>query len=105
MRHVLVDRARARSAEKRGGDLQHVELDDQVLIAPASTDPVDLLALGEAIELLERLSPRQCKVVELRAFAGLTIDETASELGVATHVVEDDWAMAKAWLHDRLRPR
>ena len=70
--------------------------------APMSTSTVDVLALDEALDALSSFDVRQCRVVELRFFAGLNIPETADALGVSTPTVERDWAMAKAWLHRRL---
>jgi len=104
MRQVLVDHARRRAAVKRGGDPERVTLDDTLEIGRGGEEKrrLDLLALNEA---LERLSPRQCRVVELRYFAGLTIAEAAESLGVGTRTVEDDWALARAWLQRRLRRR
>jgi RNA polymerase sigma-70 factor (ECF subfamily) len=70
--------------------------------APTSMSSVDLLALDEALEALSSFDERQCRVVELRFFAGLNIPEAADALGVSTATVEREWAMAKAWLHQRL---
>ena len=106
MRNVLVDHARRRAAAKRGGDAERVTLDDGLeLGGPAGAQPIDLLALEEAMERLEQLDARQARVVELRFFGGLTIDEAARVLGVSTDTVEDDWAMARAWLARTLRGR
>jgi len=105
MRQVLVDHARRRAAAKRGGDPERVTLDDTLELGRGGEEGrrLDLLALDEALERLERVSPRQCRVVELRYFAGLTIAEAAASLGVGTRTVEDDWALARAWLQRRLR--
>ena len=75
---------------------------NEAAAAAASTSSVDVLALDEALETLSSLDVRQCRVVELRFFAGLNIPETADALGVSTATVEREWAMAKAWLHQRL---
>ena len=101
MRRVLVDHARARAAGKRGGDWTRVTLDD---VAAGTTGPADadVIALHEALERLHALSERQARVVELRWFGGLTLDETASELSVSTGTVENDWAFARAWLKREL---
>ena len=99
MRRVLVDHARRRAAEKRGGDRQRLTLHEPE--APGQ-DP-DLLALDEALTALAGLSERQARVVELRFFGGLTLDEVAVELDVARSTVAADWQMARAWLNHRLR--
>jgi RNA polymerase sigma factor (TIGR02999 family) len=100
MREILVDHARRRLAGKRGGDIILVGLDE---VSPAAkTSTVDLLALDEALDQLTLVDERLCRVVELRFFAGLNIDETAEALEVSTATVERDWAVAKAWLHARL---
>jgi RNA polymerase sigma factor (TIGR02999 family) len=99
MRRILVDHARARQAGKRRGDLR-VPFDN----VDAPSDPLDLdvLELDAALERLEARYPRQSQLVELRFFAGLTVDETATVLGVAPITVKRDWALAKAWLYREL---
>lgn len=101
MRQVLVDHARRKRADKRGGGATVIGLDEA---SPAATQAssVDVLALDEALEVLSSLDARQCRVVELRFFAGLNIPETADALGISTATVEREWVMAKAWLHQRL---
>jgi RNA polymerase sigma factor (TIGR02999 family) len=101
MRQILVDQARHNRADKRGGGATMISLDEA---PPASTPApsVDVLALDEALEALSSLDARQCRVVELRFFAGLNIPETADALGVSSATIEREWAMAKAWLHRRL---
>src|SRR5262249_42837332 len=97
MRHVLVDNARRVHAQKRGGDRERVALLDE----PAATherDP-DLLAVDEALTRLAQLDPRKARVVELRFFGGLELEETAEVLGVSVATVKRDWVLAKAWLH------
>lgn len=96
MRQVLVDHARGKQAIKRGGDRERRPLD----AAEPSVDPLndDILALDESIHRLAARHERTAQVVELRAFGGLTIRETAAVLGVSTTTVEDDWAVARAWL-------
>ncbi len=101
MRRILVDHARTRHREKRGGNAEHIPLDDALMIG-VSQKSVDLVALDEALVRLERLDPRQAKVVELRFFSGLTNEETAKVLAVSNATVRNDWAMAKAWLHGQL---
>lgn len=103
MRQILVDHARRQRAGKRGGGATMIGLDEAAgATAPTSTSSVDVLALDEALDALSSFDVRQCRVVELRFFAGLNIPETADALGISTPTVERDWAMAKAWLHQRL---
>jgi len=101
MRQILVDHARRRRAEKRGGGESARMIIEDVLPA-ASPNIVDVLALDVALDGLARVEERLCRVVELKFFAGLTIDETAVALGVSRATVERDWAIAKAWLYERL---
>ena len=103
MRQILVDHARRQHAEKRGGGVTMVSLEE---VSPAAQPQrVDVLALDQALEALSAIDPRQCSVVELRFFAGLDIDEAAEALGISSATVEREWALAKAWLHRRLSPR
>ena len=103
MRQILVDHARRQRASKRGGSATVISLHEAAgAAAPAATSSVDVLALDEALDALSLFDVRQCRVVELRFFAGLNIPETADALGVSTATVEREWAMAKAWLHQRL---
>jgi len=96
MRRVLVDHARARGAEKRGGDLQKVTFDD---IQPrAAAQFGELLAVHEALDKLASIKPRQVQVVEMRYFGGLTVEETAEALGVSEKTVKRDWSLARLWL-------
>jgi RNA polymerase sigma-70 factor, ECF subfamily len=100
MRRILVNYAEARNAAKRGGDLARVTLDESV-----SWDggrEVDLVSLDEALTNLGAIDARQARVVELRFFAGLTIEETAEVLEISPATVKREWAMAKAWLHREL---
>jgi RNA polymerase sigma factor (TIGR02999 family) len=101
MRHILVDAARTRRAQKRGGGAQFVAFDDQLAMSPAR-DP-DLLALDEALTQLSREDPRQGQVVELRYFGGLSVEETAEVLKVSPQTVLRDWKLAKLWLVRALR--
>jgi len=96
MRHILVDYARSKGAKKRGGEMVRVTLQDFGEISLDSDDYV--VALDEALTRLAGLDPRQAKVVELRFFAGLSIEETAKVLDLGTATVERDWAFSKAWL-------
>lgn len=106
MRQVLVDHARARLAVKRGGGAERIELieaftGDVQIGSPA----IDIMALEEAILALERRDPRAAEVVTLRFFAGLTVAQAATVLGLSTFAVEEDWRFARAWLADRLSTR
>lgn len=107
MRRILVDHARGRDARKRGGDVVKVSLADAGAPEPAapSAGPpeVALVDLDEALHELAGLDPELVKVVELRYFAGLTIEETASARGVSPATVKREWAAARAWLFRRLR--
>jgi RNA polymerase sigma factor (TIGR02999 family) len=100
MRRIVVDHARARSAAKRRPDVR-VPLEG-IDLATASLD-VDILALDAALERLATVDRRQSELVELRFFAGLTVDETAAALGVAPITVKRDWALARAWLFRELK--
>jgi len=100
MRNVLINHARDRRAQKRGGGLQRITLSD--MAAPADSDIVDLLALDEAMQSLEGLNERHARIVELRVFSGLTLQETASVMGISESTVSADWTVAKAWLKSRL---
>jgi RNA polymerase sigma factor (TIGR02999 family) len=103
MRQILVDHARRQRADKRGGGVTLLSLDD---VSPASQPTsVDVLALDQALEALSSIDARQCHVVELRFYAGLNIDEAAEALGISPATVEREWALAKAWLYRRLSPR
>ena len=100
MRRILVDHARRRKAERHGCGLVRVPLDEGI---PDGADDLDLVALDEALKRLERLDPRQSRIVELRYFAGLTIEETASVLEVSTMTVKREWRTARLWLWKELQ--
>jgi RNA polymerase sigma factor (TIGR02999 family) len=102
MRRVLIDYARRRQRGKRGGDRRRVTL--PAVAHQQQLDLEDLLALDDALTRLTELSPRQARVVELRYFSGLGVDETARFLGVAKRTVEGDWTHARAWLKRELGP-
>jgi RNA polymerase sigma-70 factor (ECF subfamily) len=97
MRRMLIDYARARRTVKREGGLQRVPLEEPLLVADEQSD--ELLALNEALERLAQFDPRQSRVVELRFFGGLTVEETAEALGMSPKTVKRDWSVARAWLH------
>jgi RNA polymerase sigma factor (TIGR02999 family) len=96
MRRILVDSARARLTDKRGGRLPHVCLDECTDASPQSSD--DLMALDEALNALAEMDLRKARVVELRFFAGLSVEETADALSISVPSVKRDWKLAKAWL-------
>ncbi len=101
MRQLLSDHSRRRRAKKRGGEAERVALGDAD-DALATSDGVDLLALDEALTELERLDPRQARIVQLRIFSGMTLDETADLIGVSRRTVANDWKMARLFLSDLL---
>jgi len=99
MRQILVQRARARKAAKRGGAPHRVTLDDSNLGSPdQGHGNIDVLALDEALARLAALDPEQARIVELRYFGGLTVEETAEVMGSSPATVKRHWAMARAWL-------
>jgi RNA polymerase sigma factor (TIGR02999 family) len=102
MRQILVQRARTRKAAKRGGDPQRITLDEQLLPAAPDKGEVDLLALDTALEKLAALNERQAKIVELRYFGGLSVEEAAEALGISPATVKRDWTLARAWLKKEL---
>jgi RNA polymerase sigma factor (TIGR02999 family) len=96
MRRVLVDVARSRNAQKRGANAVHVPVDDQAIANPEQ--PIDIIALDQALERLATFDPRKSRVVELRFFGGLDVEETATALDVSPQTVQRDWRLAKVWL-------
>jgi RNA polymerase sigma factor (TIGR02999 family) len=96
MRRILVEHARRHHAAKRGGDKLQVTLDDALELS--TERDLDLVALDESLTALHALDPQQSRIVELRFFGGLTVDETAAALGVSARTVDREWRMAKAWL-------
>jgi len=100
MRRILVDHARTKKRVKRGGSKVQVSLADATV---ATTGPdLDIVALDEALERLEKLDQQQSRVVELRYFSGLTVEETAEVMGISTATVKREWSVARAWLHREL---
>ena len=102
MRRILIDHARARGRGKRGGKWQRVTLEDAE--TPDESRDIDLLALNDALQALAALDEQQARIVELRFFGGLTVEEVAHVLGVSKRKVEGDWTHAKAWLRNALDP-
>jgi len=100
MRRILVDHARTQNALKRGGDAQKLSLDDSLGLA--SGPPVAFDELDEALTRLQQLDANQAKIVELRFFGGLTVEEVSEVIGSSTATIEREWRMAKAWLHGQL---
>lgn len=96
MRRILVERARRRHADKRGGGLRAVTLDEEAVALPEASNA--LLALDAALDALALRAPRQARVVECRYFGGLTFEETAAALGVSLRTAKEDWRLARAWL-------
>lgn len=103
MRRILVEFARSRRSHKRGGDARRVELDEAAL--PSIKPDADLIALDEALSALAKIDPRGAKVVELRFFGGLTVDETAEVLAISDKTVMRDWELARVWLLHELKHR
>ena len=100
MRRILVDHARHHRAEKRGGSASAITLDENLI--GASAEPLDVEWVSDAVERLARLDERQARLVELRFFGGLTIEETATALGISPATVKREWLSAKAWLQREL---
>lgn len=103
MRYIRIEDARKRARIKRGGDRPVQPIRDEM--AAFDNDPAELLALDEALSKLELAAPRQAEIVLLRYFAGLSVDETARVLGVAPRTVDNEWRLARAWLHRELTTR
>ena len=101
MRRILVDSVRRRHALRRGGEARRVPLGDDVQ-DPAERDERDVIAVDQALTELARLDPGLARLVELRYFGGLSVEETAEAVGMSRASVHRDWAMARAWLHRRL---
>lgn len=102
MRQILVQRARSRKAAKRGGDPQRITLDERLLPAPGRGGDIDLVALDAALDKLAALDQRQAKIVELRYFGGLSVEEAADALDISPATVKRDWTLARAWLKKEL---
>jgi RNA polymerase sigma factor (TIGR02999 family) len=103
IRQILIDAARSKHAQKRGGQSPHVAIDEALLV---SEEPrADVVGLDDALSALAAIDPRKSQVVELRFFGGLDIEETAEVLGVSAETVKRDWKLAKAWLRRELSQR
>lgn len=102
MRRILVDYARTRKRKKRGGEQENLPLDEARQISLNNNSAIDLVALDEALERLAKFDERQAKVVELKYFGGLTLDETAEVLNISRETVKRDWSISKTWLRHQL---
>ena len=98
MRRLLVERARARGAAKRRGNRVQITLDEALIAGGSEAEAVDLIALDRALDGLAALDPQQARIVELRFFGGLSVEETAEALAISPATVKRDWTVAKAWL-------
>ena len=103
MRRILIDHARGHLRQKRGGEHKKVSLDEAFVFSEQKS--AELLAVNDALELLARVDSRQARVVELRFFAGLSVEEAAEVLGVSPKTVKRDWSVAKTWLYADLKDR
>ncbi len=101
MRRILTDHARRHKAEKRGGDGENVSLDEELTVAHKEVS-AEVLALDEALDALAEMDPMKARIVELRYFGGLSVEETAEVLDVSEITVKRHWRMAKAWLYGRI---
>jgi len=104
MRRILIDHAKNRHRRKRGGSNEDLPLEEALLAAADETN-VDLIALDEAMAKLAKLDPQQERIVELRYFGGLSLDEAASAIGISRATAARDWQVAKAWLHREMTRR
>lgn len=98
MRRILLDAARARAAQKRGGGDLRVTFDDNLPAEQASIQAANIIEIDQALEALSKLDPRKAQVVELRFFGGLSVEEMAEVLGISAQSVKRDWKLARAWL-------
>jgi RNA polymerase sigma factor (TIGR02999 family) len=101
MRRILLDHARSQRREKRGGEAVHVNLDEVAVITPEKSE--DLICLDEALKRLAEFDPKKSKLVEMRFFGGLTVNEVAQVMGIAPVTVMLHWRLAKAWLQREMR--
>ena len=106
MRRILVDHARSAHRIKRGADVPKVSLDEATAMGETGAlDLADILTLDRALDDLQALDPRQCQIVELRFFGGLTVEEVADTLSISTGTIKREWTVARAWLYQRLAAR
>jgi len=106
MRQILIERARAKQTVKRGGGRDRITLNESLLEVDEAGEggvDVDLLAIDEALEVLAELDEQQARIVELRFFGGLTIEETAAAMSISPATVKRHWTVAKAWLRREIR--
>ena len=103
MRRILIDYARGHSRQKRGGDHKKVSLDEAIIFDEQRAD--ELLAVDDSLKRLAEMDPRQARIVEMRFFGGLSVEEAAEVLGVSPKTVKRDWSVAKAWLYADLKER
>jgi RNA polymerase sigma factor (TIGR02999 family) len=103
MRRILVDHARGHSRQKRGGEQQKVSLDEAFVFSERQAD--EIVAVDDSLNVLSRIDPRQARVVELRFFGGLSVEEAADVLGISPKTVKREWSVAKAWLYADLKER
>ncbi len=103
MRRILIDHARGHTRQKRGGEQRKVSLDEAFVFSERQAD--ELLAVDDSLNRLAEIDPRQARVVELRFFGGLSVEEAAEVLGVSPKTVKRDWSVAKAWLYADLKER
>lgn len=103
MRRILVERARQKGTEKRGGMLERQDLELDAIYKLSRLQPLELLALHEALELLAEKSPRRAELAKIRYFLGCTVAESAQILGIAPKTAEEDWTYAKAWLQRQMK--
>jgi len=102
MRRILVEQARRKRTERKGGDLARHDVEEAESYTVAAEEPARILAIHEALSVLETESPRKAQLVKLRFFVGMTLEEAAAALGIAVPTAKRDWAAARVWLHRRL---
>ena len=101
MRRILLDHARKHQADKRGGEVEKLPIEEEILIV-SHDKSAELIALDDALESLAKLDPQKARIVELRYFGGLSIEETAEVVGVSVPTINRQWRMAKAWLYSQI---
>jgi RNA polymerase sigma-70 factor, ECF subfamily len=101
MRRILVDHARRHTANKRGGGIEKQQLEEEIIVV-SDEKSVELLALDDALEQLAKVDPQKSRIVELRYFGGLSVEETAEVMGVSAITIKRQWRMAKAWLYGQI---